>query len=171
MKKIVFILLFLLCISGKTYGQVNAYGPMNTTNLGNISVQDYQAAVLSTFPQTSPLGRIDMQNLGTMSIQSMENMEASVLSSFNQYDLNRDDAISREEFKKMGGIPGAKDFDSLDTNKDGYITRDELLENMQGRVQMPGANRDIPVKTPGQLHEERYPTLRVYDDIDGSYVK
>ncbi|MBA4417903.1 MAG: hypothetical protein C0392_08340 [Syntrophus sp. (in: bacteria)] len=171
MKKMVFLLLFLLCLSGKTHGQVASYGAMNTTNLGNISVQDYQAAVLSTFPQTSPFGRVDMQNLGTMSIQGMENIEASVLSSFNKYDLDRDDVISREEFKKMGGILGTTDFDALDTNKDGYISRDELLESMQGRIQSPGGENGMPVKTPGQLHDEMYPTLRVYEDSDGYYVR
>ena len=172
MKKTV-LLLFLLCMAmaGRTYGQVSSYGSMSTTNLGNISAQDYQAAVLSTFPQTSPFGRVDMQNLGNMSMQSMEGIEASVLSSFNQYDLDRDEMISREEFKKMGGILGSKDFDALDTNKDGYISRDELLENMHGRIQILGGNKGMPIKTPGQLHDEMYPTMRVYDSSDGCYVK
>ncbi|MCX5816182.1 MAG: hypothetical protein NTX75_08070 [Proteobacteria bacterium] len=172
MKKMVLPILFLLFTAGIAYAQPDPYGRVDTTNLGNISQQNYETAVLSTFRQNVPsvgVG-IDMRNYGNMSMQDIQDYRSSVLSTFNQYDLNRDGMINREEFNKMDRMGNAMDFDAIDKNKDGYISSDELSQAMLEKA--TGKNKDVPVKDARQRQDEAYPTVRVqYDEIEGYYVK
>ena len=174
MKKMVLPILFLLFTVGIAHAQPDPYGRVDTTNLGNISQQNYETAVLSTFRQNVPsvgVG-IDTRNYGNMSMQDMQDYRSSVLSTFNQYDLNRDGMISREEFNKTGGIDSAMDFDAIDKNRDGYISRDELSQAMLEKSLTSGKNKNVPQKDARQKQDEAYPTVRVqYDEIEGYYVK
>jgi len=173
MKKTICLLFILLFTAGIAHAQPDPYGRVDTTNLGNISQQNYEAAVLSTFRQNVPsvgVG-IDMRNYGNMSIQDMQNYRSSVLSTFNQYDLNRDGMINREEFNKTGGM-GAMDFDAIDKNRDGYISPEELSQAMTEKALASGKNKNMPAKEARQKQDEAYPTVRVqYDEIEGYYVK
>jgi len=174
MKMMVFLICFLLFITGIICAQSDPYGRVDTTNLGNISRQDYETAVLSTSRQNVPsVGVvIDMRNYGNMSTQGIQNSRSPIFSMFNQYDLNKDGMIDREEFNKMGGMVDAMDFDAIDRNRDGNISPDELAQAMLEKEQASDKNKGLPVKSAGQRQDEAYPTLRVqYDEIEGYYVK
>jgi hypothetical protein len=174
MKKTICLIFFLLFTAGIAHAQTDPYGRVDTTNLGNISQQDYEAAVLSTFRQNVPsMGvGIDMRNYGNMNMRDIQDYRSSVLSTFNQYDLNGDGMINREEFNKMGRMGNTMDFDAIDKNRDGYISHDELSQAMFEKAATSGKNKDVPVKNARQRQDEAYPTVRVqYDEIEGYYVK
>jgi Ca2+-binding EF-hand superfamily protein len=170
---LVFMMLFLV-MAVNVNAQQDPYGRIDTKNLGNINQQGYEMAVLSTFRQNVPSTgmKIDMRNYGNISMQDMQDYRSSVLSTFNQYDLNKDGMISREEFNKMGRMDNAMDFDAIDANGDGRVSHDELLQAMLEKSQASGKYKDAPEKNAGQRQDEAYPTVRVqYDEIDGYYVK
>ncbi len=182
MKAITFLALLLIYLTGAAQGQTgfsyeasgqsaSSVGGPPTLQEAN-KIQGYEAAVLSTFYQSNPVGQVDMSNYGHVSIQDMERGEASVLSSFRKYDVSGDGRISGEEFDKMGGIQGITDFGRFDKDKDGYISQNVLRAALRIKTRAPEAATKTPPKDPKQLHEEAHPTLRVYyDPIDGYYVK
>ena len=59
-------------------------------------------------------------------------------------DIDGDGKFSREEIAKYKGI--AKDFDKIDTNKDGYLTKDEMkaqrAKKVAAKLKAIDANQD-----------------------------
>lgn len=164
--------MFILFLAAACFAQSGPYERVDTKNLGNISRQDYEAAVLSTYKQNVPGVNVglDRQTLDNINRSNIEDYQSILLSKFNQYDRNGDGALSRDEFIRIDGIGNVVDFNVVDKNKDGYISRDEFADAMKANT--AGGGTELHEKNARQKKDEAYPTLKVmYDEIEGYYVK
>ncbi len=174
MKTIVLIITASLALAVNASAQNDPYGKVDSKNLGNISRQDYEMSVLSTFRQNVPRIEtgVDIKNYSDINIHSFQDLSSAAHSAFERYDFNRDALISREEYGRMGGIADSVDFDTIDINGDGYISHDELTQGLLLKARKEKNINKEPEKSARQKHDEANPTLRVlYDETEGYYVK
>ncbi|HOF57935.1 MAG TPA: hypothetical protein PLT19_06310 [Syntrophorhabdaceae bacterium] len=166
------LFLFVLLMAKVVFAQTDPYGRMDSKNLGNISRQDYEASVLSTYRQNVPhigVVGVDAKMSDSVNRINIDDYRSTVLSIFNRYDLDGDGMINKEEFNKIDGSD-IVEFSVIDKNRDGFISKEEFESTITKKSSAVKNNADE--KTARQKHDEANPTMKVvYDEINGYYVK
>jgi len=166
------LFLFVLLMAEVAFAQTDPYGRVDSKNLGNISRQDYEASVLSTYRQNVPyvgVVGVDAKMPDSVNRINIDDYRSKVLSVFNRYDLDGDGMINKEEFNKIDRSD-IVEFSVIDKNRDGFISKEEFESTITKRSSAVKNNADE--KTARQKHDEANPTVKVvYDEINGYYVK
>jgi len=166
------IVLLVLFLAATSFAQSGPYERVDTKNLGNISRQDYETSVLSTYRQNVPhvdVVGMDAKTLDAVNRINIDDYRSTVLSVFNRYDIDGDGMINREEFSRIDGS-NIVDFNVIDKNRDGYISKEEFESTIMKKT--TAEHNVANEKSARQKHDEANPTMKVmYDEFEGYYVK
>ena len=96
---------------------------------------------------------------------SQEKYERYVDSLLNQYDEDKDGQLSQEEKKKMRRPPTG-----ADTNNDGLVSRDELINSLSGKAKNPPSEKSKPGPAKDQTEDGEQISRTQYTEAGAKHV-
>jgi Ca2+-binding EF-hand superfamily protein len=115
----------------------------------------------------------DRNGDGVLTRQEARQGAPDVLRKFDRLDANHDGAVSRQELENAYKTRAQREFErfrALDTDKDGYLSRDEFArEAPQGK----GAFSALDANGDGKISQQEYQRMlqrNYWNDLDKSLV-
>jgi Ca2+-binding EF-hand superfamily protein len=106
----------------------HAFARLDTNRDGNLSAKEYEAATANV-ARGMDFARVDLNRDGVISKDEADATPLSLREAFNRVDADGDDNISPAEYQAATtNLVQGINFEELDTDKDGVLSKDETAK-------------------------------------------